>query len=287
MLQGRCVNLGLSLTFLPLYEVEPFFSRSVGRLDGKISQWELLHRPSLSLIHFAVFKDKIRWSDKTPNLGIFLKLVGNGPEYDHRSFVIDKVALIPWGLRQGGAHVDTGVCLLPDGGMSSQQSFPDYFYGDSGTCLPPGFDLHRFITHVNRGITHFHGSFWPLPRKLSDADFEAAKPSERWLRYMRIRPEGFEFQGYNGVVSYVFGVVKRNGKRVPLYGYDVDVFCVSFDSRIKALAKVDPTEFKKLLDDPGRKLCMVPKPLAQESGKSISEHFVVVGEKVYCRPEEY
>ncbi|KAJ6455350.1 hypothetical protein C8R45DRAFT_1111392 [Mycena sanguinolenta] len=51
-----------------------------------------------------------------------------------------------------GDHIKliVGFCQLPEANL-----------------LPPNFDLHRYIPHVNRGVTHFHASFWPLPRKVS------------------------------------------------------------------------------------------------------------------------
>lgn len=53
----------------------------------------------------------------------------------------------------------------------------------------------------------------------------------------------------------VFAVVKRDGTTL-LYKYDNDISSASYSDA--AIAKVDPTEFKKLLDDPSRKLCMIP-----------------------------
>jgi hypothetical protein len=55
----------------------------------------------------------------------------------------------------------------------------------------------------------------------------------------------------------VFAVVKRDGTTL-LYKYDNDISSASYSDRPAAIAKVDPTEFKKLLDDPSRKLCMIP-----------------------------
>ncbi|KAJ7801346.1 hypothetical protein B0H14DRAFT_3489671 [Mycena olivaceomarginata] len=108
----------------------------------------------------AVFKDNPELKE-TMHLGVFLKLVGNGPEHDHRSFIIDKLALMPW-ADEKFSMVMAGFCSLPDGKMSFCHSTASYRTQEA--ALPPGFDLHRFITHVNRGITHFHGSFWPLSR---------------------------------------------------------------------------------------------------------------------------
>ncbi|KAJ7697536.1 hypothetical protein B0H14DRAFT_3529272 [Mycena olivaceomarginata] len=122
--------------------------------------------------------------------------------------------------------------------MSSCHSTASYRTQEA--ALPPGFDLHRFITHVNRGITHFHGSFWPLPRGLSDTAFEAAEPPREWLHYMLVHYDGVVFVGPD---RQGFGVEKRDGARVLLYRYYIDT-----------------TEFKKLLDDPKRKVCMVVSP---------------------------
>ncbi|KAJ7693733.1 hypothetical protein B0H14DRAFT_3531047 [Mycena olivaceomarginata] len=186
---------------------------------------------------------------KTPNLGIFLKFVGG-------SFIIDKLALLPREPRSFSSGVETGFCVFPNGEISSYRRDPNYFYCCERITLPPGFDLHRFITHINRGITHFHGSFWPLPRRLSDAAFEEAEASEQWLRYMRLNGSGFQYLG----ITHIFGVEKRDGKRIPLFKYDTDVRDTWWDCRLKALAKVNATEFKKFLDDPSRKIRTIPRP---------------------------
>ncbi|KAJ7920183.1 hypothetical protein B0H13DRAFT_2425645 [Mycena leptocephala] len=145
-------------------------------------------------------------------------------------FVIDKVALMPW----------------VDGEAWSTVTY------SSGTTLPPGFDLHRLITHINRGITHFHGSFWPLPRRLSDAAFTAAEPPPEWLQNMRRHAAGFLYVA-DGLAPEVLGIEKRDGTHVPLYKFDQRTNQIAFDSRLPELAKIDTTEFKKLLDDPSRK----------------------------------
>ncbi|KAJ7742831.1 hypothetical protein B0H16DRAFT_1463913 [Mycena metata] len=144
-----------------------------------------LHYYNIQLIMHAVFKDN---SDlkKTMHLGVFVKLVGNGPEYDDRSFIIDKLALMP-----------------------------------------------------------------PLPRALSDAAFAAANPPKEWFLYMGVRWEGFVFVGPDRMG---FGVEKRNGAHEPLYRYYVR------EEQLAELAKIDTTEFKKLLDDSKRKsrgVCLV------------------------------
>lgn len=218
-----------------------------------------------------MFKDKK--PEETPHLGIFLTLVDEGPDYDYLSFVIEKVAIIPFSRGEREPLVMAGYCVLP--GATPRAPYTcysmhhpytwkptHYSYNPSGTALPPGFDLDRLISHINRGITHFHGSYWPLPFKLSDADFEAAKPPDQWLRYMRLHPHGFQpVDRYNNLWE-VFGVEKRDGTRVPLYDYSEELAKLpsdrdSSDSVLEALGKVDPTEFKKFLDDPERKLCVI------------------------------
>ncbi|KAJ6525994.1 hypothetical protein B0H19DRAFT_1275865 [Mycena capillaripes] len=235
-------------------------------LEHKAAQWASLHHASLSLIQATVFENK-KLDEETPHLGVFLKLVAKSPNYDHRSFIIDKVALIPFARGEMGwsTQLMTGYCLLPNG-----KSPPPYWwhpisctYRASGTTLPPGFDLHRYITHINRGITHFHGSYWPLPRRLSNAAFEAAEPPKQWLHYMRLHHTGFQATDRYDVAL-----------EVPVYDYNHPYYDelfsrVEFDSLLEAMTKVDTTEFKKLLDDPGRELCVIPRQeLSKKKGKS-------------------
>ncbi|KAJ7899358.1 hypothetical protein B0H13DRAFT_2030825 [Mycena leptocephala] len=180
---------------------------------------------------------------KTVNVGIFLKLVEErtGSKYEHRSFIIDKVALLPreesddyaantpWvkgNIRDSEAAMKSehskllvGACLLPGGVVSETQMWliP---HGPllTDTVLPPDFDLHRYITHVNRGITHFHASFWPLPRNISDADLDAARPSEAWVKYAQRHHMGLSGLKGQGVI----GIEKPDGTRVPLYKYSAN-----------------------------------------------------------------
>ncbi|KAJ6507626.1 hypothetical protein DFH09DRAFT_276533 [Mycena vulgaris] len=119
------------------------------RLEEKVSLWARLHSPNIGLITAVAFGNR-KELKKEPNRTFFLKLVGDGPEYDHRSFVIDKVALIPWTPRQGWRNIMTGFCVLPEGKMPpSYAQEPYYFFCTPGT-LPPGFDLHHYIIHINR-----------------------------------------------------------------------------------------------------------------------------------------
>lgn len=178
---------------------------------------------------------------KNMHVGIFLRLVEGRTKHDDR-FIIDKVALIPRMQNETWTNVKIGFCRLPRVQMSYRQWM---LFVDPETALPPEFDLHRYITHVNRGITHFHASFWPLPRKLSDAEFDAAQPPPGWYEYMRRHP--VRFTGIEG--QDVFGVERRDGTRVPLYRYT---------RHGHEKGRVNTTEFKKLLDDPSRRrVCMV------------------------------
>jgi hypothetical protein len=66
---------------------------------------------------------------------------------------------------------------------------------------------------VNRGITHFHASHWPLPRNISDADLEAAQFPDAWLNYAWTHHavlSGLTGQG-------VIGIERPDGTRVPIY----------------------------------------------------------------------
>ncbi|KAJ7778102.1 FAD binding domain-containing protein [Mycena metata] len=112
--------------------------------------------------------------------------------------------------------------------------------------LPPGFDLHRYITHVNRGITHFHASFLPLPRDISDADLDAAQISSAWMDYA-----GPHHQSISGLTGQnVIGIERPDGTRVPVYKWSVNGHV-----RKCAPGETDsegPEEFKKLVVDPSR-----------------------------------
>jgi hypothetical protein len=74
---------------------------------------------------------------------------------------------------------------------------------------------------------------------------------------MRRHAAGFLYVA-DGLAPEVFGVENRDGTRVPLYKFNQCTNQIAFDSRLPELAKIDTTEFKKLLDDPSRKMCMVP-----------------------------
>ncbi|KAJ7152845.1 hypothetical protein C8R46DRAFT_1120519, partial [Mycena filopes] len=88
-------------------------------LRDKVAKWGRLHYNNIVLIKTAVFKDNPELK-KTLHLGVFIKLVGTGPDYDHRSFLIDKLALMPWRDRDSWSWVEAGYCVLPDGTSSGR-----------------------------------------------------------------------------------------------------------------------------------------------------------------------
>ncbi|KAF8152846.1 hypothetical protein K438DRAFT_2078958 [Mycena galopus ATCC 62051] len=210
------------------------------------------YRNQFGMIQAAVFQNG-KELEYTPNLGIFIKLVGQGPNYDHRSFVIEKVVLIPWTPHQYGAKLMTGFCLLPGGGIPPPYT-SEANYQFAGTALPPGFDLHRYITHVNSQLQH-NALPW------------AAEPPPEWLRYMLCHSAGFQYTNFSKVLAtssrvqdrgiMMFVVIKCNGTTL-LYKYNNNISSALCSNCPAAIAKVDLTEFKKLLDDPSWKLCMIP-----------------------------
>ncbi|KAJ6602671.1 hypothetical protein DFH09DRAFT_1354919 [Mycena vulgaris] len=246
-------------------------------LIDKVIQWNFLNVDNHSVIACAALKNDNELA-KTVNVGIFLKLVEDrtGCKYDHRSFIIEKVALLPredtdefanqarWtkgnardpqnAIRTTVEHSKllVGFCRLPGGHISETQMW----MVPAGplltqVSLPPGFDLHRYITHVNRGITHFHASFWPLPRKISDADLDSAPIPEGWVAYAQRHHT--VLSGLKG--QCVIGVENPDGSRVPIYK-----FGLNGHFRRCAPGETDtdgPEEFKKLLVDPSRMVRMI------------------------------
>ncbi|KAJ7105394.1 hypothetical protein C8R43DRAFT_1046725 [Mycena crocata] len=153
-----------------------------------------------------------------------------------------------------------GFCRLPGGVVSETQMWtllldpPGPLTIDT-YALPPDFDLHRYITHVNRGITHFHASFWPLPRKISDAELDAAAPSKEWMTYARQHHMGLSGLKGQGVI----GIQKPDGTRVPLYKYSQNGHfrrCAPGETDMEG-----PEEFKKLPVDPSRMVRMISECL--------------------------
>ncbi|KAF8198270.1 hypothetical protein K438DRAFT_1759653 [Mycena galopus ATCC 62051] len=182
------------------------------------------------------------------------------------------------------ARVDTahfkllvGWCQLPSGQMSGTQMW--YTIARYGTyahrpiiclqviislfslatkdvaehVLPPGFDLNRYITHVNRGITHFHASFWPIPRTVSDAELEAAEKPLEWELYAGRHHHFLSgLKGGQGVV----GRILPDGTRIPMYK-------IGSGGHFRRCAPGEtdtegPAAFQKPLVDPSRTVRTTP-----------------------------
>ncbi|KAJ6589229.1 hypothetical protein B0H19DRAFT_1248788 [Mycena capillaripes] len=244
-------------------------------LAEKGVQWNFLNAENHAMIACAALKNDPEMA-KSVNVGIFLKLVEDRTDakYNHRSFIIEKVAFFPraetddfakeagWtkGTVPPGQAMDAGehsklmvgFCRFPNGqeGQTQMWIIP---VGPLLTdpVLPPGFNFHRYITHVNRGITHFHASFWPVPRNISDADLEAAVPPLGWAGYAwrnYVALSGLTGQG-------VIGIEHPDGSRTPIYKWSQNGHF-----RRCAPGETDtdgPEEFKKLLVDPSRMVRML------------------------------
>ncbi|KAJ7481805.1 hypothetical protein FB451DRAFT_1364907 [Mycena latifolia] len=184
--------------------------------------------------------------------------------YKNRMFVISGIALLPRPIsdeefereecqwKNGDGIVDKNssklYCkiIVHCSGLSDTQMWNIPLTQLGRTPLPPGFDLHRYITHVNRGITHFHGSHLAFPRSLSDAELEAAKYPFHWLDYAYARHT--VISGLKG--QNVRGVINPDGTWTPLYKWGV-----GGHRRAAAPGETDtegPAAFKKLLVDPSR-----------------------------------
>ncbi|KAJ7438166.1 hypothetical protein FB451DRAFT_1192819 [Mycena latifolia] len=177
-------------------------------LAGTVKKWATMYSAIATLIGCTALKS-YDGLEKPMNVGIFLKHIRHRTDAkcDARSFIIDKVGFIPWAENEGGS-VKVGFCRLPGGEISYEgwALFPTW-----KPNLPPGFDLHRLLTRISRGITHFHGSFWPLPHRLSDADFEAAQSAADWFEYVWWYQPGF-VAGENAI-----GIEKRDGSWIPIW----------------------------------------------------------------------
>ncbi|KAJ7661714.1 hypothetical protein B0H17DRAFT_1144592 [Mycena rosella] len=197
-------------------------------LADKVIQWNFLNLNNHILVACAALKNDTQLATKM-NVGIFLKFVDErvrtGSKYDNRTFIIERVNLlnrkssdelaarINW--TKGNAHIRpaptdgdhckilVGFCDLPNGQHSDTQLWilpVDHRVAD--IILPPNFDLHRYITHVNRGVTHFHASFWPLSRDISDPALDAAEQPPAYIAYARqhhMMLSGLKGQGVIGI----------------------------------------------------------------------------------------
>ncbi|KAJ6560245.1 hypothetical protein B0H19DRAFT_1069918 [Mycena capillaripes] len=266
-------------------------------LADKVIQWNFLNVHNHLTIACAALKNSKKIAD-TVNVCIFLRLVEEctGSKYDNRSFLIERVALLPredsddvaartkWKYGNTGPDYDpkdsdhcklfVGYCLLPTGKMAdTQQWIIPTTPNDprlERTVLPPNFDLHRYITHVNRGVTHFHASFWELGRDMSDAELESAEQPPVYCRYAfdhLIALSGLKGQG-------VIGVVNEDGSRTPIFKR-----AASGHIRVCAPGETDsdgPAAYKKLLTDPSRIVKKIADDLetwylVQEMGLGLTE----------------
>ncbi|KAJ7743347.1 hypothetical protein B0H16DRAFT_1463682 [Mycena metata] len=251
-------------------------------LADKMVQWNFLNIHNHLVIAAAALKNNETIAGLA-NVAILLSLAPDraGSKYEHRTFFIDRVLLLnreasneaarTWGWTKSSMpdpqkfaertdknhfKLMAGWCLLPGGKVSKTQLW-QYQCVDAAThVLPPGFDLNRYITHVNRGITHFHASFWPLPRRLSDADIASAAPPPGWKEYaLRL---GRLLAGLKGGQDIV-GIVHADGTREPVYkGSGGGHF------RRCAPGETDsdgPVELKKLLVDPSKMVQLISKHL--------------------------
>ncbi|KAJ7161129.1 hypothetical protein C8R46DRAFT_1194446 [Mycena filopes] len=170
-------------------------------IEEKMVQWNFMNAHNHAVIAAAALKHDARFA-ATANVAILLSFAIDraGSKYENRTFFIDRVLLLDRDASNAAARatswtdgqtdkdyfkVRVGWCLLP-GGKTSQSQMWTIPCADALTeVLPPGFDLHRYLTHVNRGITHFHASFWPLSRHwhLSDDDLEYAMVPAGWREY--------------------------------------------------------------------------------------------------------
>jgi hypothetical protein len=219
----------------------------------------------------------------TKNVAFLLSLADEraGSKYEHRTFFIDRVLLLSReesnnavrvaGFVKGSSRnpqkmverTDTdhfkilvGWCALPGGETSAMQTwvYPASYVAKH--VLPPDFDLHRYVSHVNRGITHFHASFWPLPRHISDADVDTAKPPPGWMEY--VERHDMLLSGLKGGQGLI-GRINQDGTRVPLFK-----FGPSGHFRACAPGETDtegPAEFQKPLVSPSKMVRLLSKHL--------------------------
>ncbi|KAJ7253177.1 hypothetical protein C8J57DRAFT_1349050 [Mycena rebaudengoi] len=208
----------------------------------KMIQWNFLNAFNHGIIAYAALKHAP--DQNNMNIEICLRIDRDRlrSKYDNRSFIIDRVSLIsrvesdvraerinwvkgmfPFEATNSTefAKLFVGFCDLPNGEMSETQLWNIPIGSPLPMhVLPPNFTLHRYITHVNRGITHFHGSYWP------------SSSAWTWYAYeLHTAISGLKGRG-------VVGIQRPGGTRTPLYKWGTDT--------------EGPEEFKKLLVDPSR-----------------------------------
>ncbi|KAJ7116252.1 hypothetical protein C8R43DRAFT_1154982 [Mycena crocata] len=146
---------------------------------------------------FAIAASSVKNDPKlagTVNVAVLITVADDraGSNYENRTFFIDRVRLLARGASNAFARKTKWVRgSIPNSQECAQRTDTDHFKLMVGWCLlpgdilPPGFDLNRYIAHVNRGITHFHASCWPLPRTISDLDVESAEMPAGWNEYVK------------------------------------------------------------------------------------------------------
>jgi hypothetical protein len=200
-------------------------------------------------------------------------------KYEHRTFFIDRVVLLNRDASDTSARRVKdwhGSWSVADPEKMAERTDPHHFKLLVGWCegvkgtqmwtyeshkaadyvLPPGFDLNRYVSHVNRGITHFHASFWPVPRNISDVDLESAEPPPGWKEYAARHK--FLFAGLKGGGG-TLGCINADGTREPIYK-----FSNSGHFRRCAPGETDtegPVEFQKAVVDPSRMVRLISKHL--------------------------
>ncbi|KAF7354757.1 Mynd domain protein [Mycena sanguinolenta] len=254
-------------------------------LEEKMINWNLLNVYNHLVIACAALNhDETLAKSQTVDVGIFLKLVGErtNSKYDHRTFIIDKVGLFPrcdtakfaeeidWYKGNTSQHTPTsdhikiivGFCRLPEVGLSQVQLWCPSVSTIKADFLPPNFDLHRYITHVNRGITHFHASFWPLPRnvlmnmtEVEEDEVEKGASSALSDYASRHHEVLFGRQG-QGVAS----LLQSDGAKVPSFKRNQSAKSGYFRSCAPGETDANDSEdFKKLVVDPSRMVRMLSR----------------------------
>ncbi|KAJ7614321.1 hypothetical protein FB45DRAFT_1109941 [Roridomyces roridus] len=229
------------------------FAKSLGpgtindpKLDwqSKFNEWNFLNVANHLVIASAALQNDPEVATNH-NVAIMLSISPEhlGSKYDNRTF-IDRVALLQrdvsdadayetnWKkggykdaaatvkalkhFNKAGFKIFVGFCKLPDGTHAETQMWSFPCFQVALEVMPAGFDLKRYIPHVNRGVTHFHASFWPLPRDISDADMESAEvPSELALYTMCQHPMLSGLKGGQNVI----GELNPNGTKTPRYKF--------------------------------------------------------------------
>ncbi|KAJ7258159.1 hypothetical protein C8J57DRAFT_1341276 [Mycena rebaudengoi] len=227
-------------------------------LAEKVSEWNFLNIANHLVIASAALKNDPKFAG-TKNVAFLLSLADEraGSKYEHRTFFIDRVLL----LSREESNNAVRVAGFVKGSSRNPQKMvertdTDHFKILVGWCALPGGETSAMQTHVNRGITHFHASFWPLPRHISDADVDTAKPPPGWMEY--VERHDMLLSGLKGGQGLI-GRINPDGTRVPLFK-----FGPSGHFRACAPGETDtegPAEFQKPLVSPTKMVRLLSKHL--------------------------